>query len=334
MRVLHVNNVAGVASNLVRGLQALGVEAELFQPTIGTYRATRVRRAILPLTRTIEAFQLRRYVRSRRFDIIHIHYARFAYMALITGMPYILHCHGSDLHRDLHRPGWKQLTELAIRHAQLVFYSTPALEVPLRSIRQDGIYLPNPIDTDACAPGLLSGSHLPRVFSPSKVDDFKGFPQILDTIELLWQARPEIHVEMLGFGNHLALAISFLVRHSGNSNLLINDPISHSKMIERFQVCDVVLGHQAQEYPVLNLSELEGMACGKPVVCRFEYPQVFASPPSVLVSRSAQEAVQHILRLLDNPQEGTQIGRDARAWVMTYHRLEQVAQYLLSFYQQ
>src|SRR3990170_3212987 len=106
MRIIHVREVANVASTLVEGLQRLGHEAEV--------RPMRMRRSdgALEVTgvpsRIIEASRINRYIRRGRFDVVHIHWAYMGWMAIAGRYPYFLHCHGFDLTRNLKWPilGW------------------------------------------------------------------------------------------------------------------------------------------------------------------------------------------------------------------------------------
>jgi len=333
MKILHVNDCAGVAANLVCGLQRLGVEVEIFEPTLGVDQKGKFRKALLPLIRIREAFQLRQLVKRKRFDIVHVHYARLAFMTLITGLPYYLHCHGSDLRLDLRRAGFRQLTLLAIRKAIKVFYVTPDLAAYLKPIRPDAVFLPNPINLDDFAIELGGGLSIPRVLSISKLDRFKGVEQIIQTIELVWQRHPEIEVTMFNYGNQSDLARPFFKEHQCDKRLILLSHISHNQMRRLINSSDIVLGQQSKIASMLTLSELESMACGKPVVCSFKYPNVYPEPPPVLVSHTPEESSEHIVRLLDDSVLRQSLGRQGREWVAKYHEQKQIARQLLQYYQ-
>jgi len=336
MRVLHVNDCAFVAANLVEGLKALGVEAEVFQPTKGTYRGlrrtNRIERAVLPLTRTVEAFHLRRYVQRRRFDIVHVHYARFAYMTLLTGLPYVLHLHGGDLYCDLHRPGLRQLTLLAIRKARQVFYSTPDLGNIAKSIREDAIFLPNPVRLESFTPASLPENH--QVLSLSRLNARKGIDQILRIVELVWTVRPEVKVAMFNFGDACAQAQHFIEKHRRSTHLTLLSPVPHQDMPALINASSIILGQQSSRIGALGVSEIEAMACAKPVVCYYAYPEAYPEPPPILVSHTPEEGRDHILRLLDDAELRRKIGEQARQWVQAYHGVDQVSRRLLEYYRE
>ena len=332
MRVLHVNDVAGVASNLVRGLQKLGVESELFQPTVGTYRVSRYRRVLLPLIRTIEAFQLQRYVKSKHFDIVHIHYARFAYMALVTGLPYYLHVHGTDIREDMHKPGLHQLTLQALKSAERVFCATPDLVEKVLPYRSDVVFIPNPIDFKDFSPQPISIPSQKRILCISKLDRYKGMEEILETMEILWQQETNITFGMFNFGNNSTAYQAFLERNRDRLQLI--ERIPHEQMSNLINSFDIILGQQSKLASILTLSELEAMACGKPVVVNFQYAHSYRTPPPVLVSSTIDETLAQVRHLIHTPELRLKIGQDAQTWVMEHHNINLVAQYLLGYYQQ
>lgn len=333
MRVLHVNDCAGVASNLVLGLSKIGVYAELFQPTLGTYRARRTVKFSLPLIRTLEAIRLRNYVKKHAFDIVHIHYARFAYMALVTGLSYVLHIHGGDLYVDLDRRGFRELTRLAIRKARKVYYATPDLKNILKDIRKDAIFLPNPINLNDFVPSdQVIEPRQPRVLSISKLDKRKGIERILAAIELILHAYPEVEVSIFNFGDESEGAQSFFKRHQKNPRIIAIPRVPHKDIASLINSATLVLGQQSQEIGALGVSELEAMACAKPVVCYFVYPEAYSSPPPVLLSRSPQEACNHMLNLLRDPAYCHSVGEKSRKWVSSYHDLHAIARNLMDHY--
>lgn len=331
LRVLHVNDVAYTASNMVRALRQLGVEAELFQPTIGTYRSPKATRFMLPFIRSAEAFKLGRYVRYAKFDIVHVHYARFSYLPLLAGIPYYLHCHGGDLLNDMLRPGFRELTVLGIHKAKRVFCSTPDLLDPLRRIRPDGAFVPNPIDTDEFSPNSARISHSQGgLFSISKLDERKGIEEILRCAELIWEACPDTRIGFFGFGDVSQRARSFLDRNRHRPNLVVHGPVPHDQMPNLIKQYDVVLGQQL--LGTLGMSELEAMACGNPVICDFRFEWAYPEPPPIVKSRSPEQAAAHAIRLLEDPELRRRDGERSREWVVKYHAIRNVAETLLSYY--
>lgn len=128
MKVLHVHSIAHIPQLLVRGLAGKGFEAEFVED---------------PSPEDVKGR-----------DIVHGHYAlnrhtMKAYrLARKFGVPFILHCHGSDL-RLLTGTGRKRLpihyrlvSERVRAGAAAVLLSTP----DLIEFEPEGAYVPNPVD--------------------------------------------------------------------------------------------------------------------------------------------------------------------------------------------
>ncbi len=77
-------------------------------------------------------------VRFGKYDLVHAHYLRFpAYASLLSGKPFIVECHGSDVRQK--QLNWLQ--KRCLKKAQKVLVSTSDLLEYL----SDATYLPNPV---------------------------------------------------------------------------------------------------------------------------------------------------------------------------------------------
>ncbi len=333
LKVLHVNECGSVTKDIVQGLRNLGIESDIYQPTIGTYRASKLKRALLPILRTWESLKLYFLVKQRLYNVVHVHYASLAYMTIIARIPYFLHCHGSDLRRDLYRPALGTITREAIRKAIRVFYVTPDLKKYLDPFRSDTIFLPNPIDLEKFKPLSNIEQSKPRILCISKMEPFKGVERIIQIINRIWEVRPEVEVAIFNFGNS-SIVKDFISEHQQDSRLILLSRIPHDKMPELIGSFRVILGQQHPNVGALGLSELEAMACGKPVVCHFNYPDAYPQPPPIIASHTPEEAAAHILHLLDDKKLCLSLGKEARRWVSTYHNPQSIIQTLVNYYRQ
>lgn len=327
---MHVNDVAHVAHHLVLGLKNLGVDAHLYQPTIGTYRQSKLKRVFLPITRTKESLYLKKIVRSLGIDIVHIHYASLAYMAMISGFPYILHCHGSDINRDLNRPGLRNIIIKALKEARIVFCSTPNLLQIIKPYRSDVVFLPNPIDTLHFKSHDSTNSDKYQLLSISKLDRAKGIEQIIETIKLIWEFKPETKIGMFSFGSASHSFHDFLESNKGR--LILVPFTTYENMPDLINTFHVVLGQQDMSTKAMGMSELEAMACEKPVICPFGYPDAYSEPPPILVSNNSEEACNHALGLFKDSHKRSIIGEKSRSWILDHHSISNVTQKLLDYY--
>lgn len=141
MKILHVNNIAGVSSLLVQGLREKGFEADLImrRPHPFGFPQETVLKSSAP------EFLFRMLKFSQSYDIVHTHALSyrlffnvdvFALKALKRKV--IVHLHGTEI-RESHN---RLSTKLALEMCDQVLTST----LDLLSYRPDAIWLPVPID--------------------------------------------------------------------------------------------------------------------------------------------------------------------------------------------
>ncbi|MGH2633685.1 MAG: glycosyltransferase family 4 protein, partial [Tepidiformaceae bacterium] len=254
MRIAEINDVASVASELTAGLRARGHDVTLFQPRlVGGQLPGLIKPAVVPL-RAFEWGQLVRRVRAGHFDVLHIHYAYIGMVGVLAGVPYILHCHGSDVWGLTPVTRWPATR--ALRGAAHVFYSTPDLAMHTLRHRADAEFLPNPIDWHTFEPARPAQESR-DVYVACALDDLKGGPRILDACDRLAQTRPDIHVTVTARGNYL--------RDFGalpNVTVIAAQPRSALPgVISRH---GVVIGQL--NLGAAGMAELEAMSCARPVV--------------------------------------------------------------------
>lgn len=141
MKVLHIGNVAGVASSLVRGLRDRGIKAQMIERKRHPYR--------FPSETVVDAsvisFLFYILKLSQDYDIVHLHslpYSLlfnidiFGFKALRSKL--VVHLHGTEL-RECHN---KVSTKVALGICDQVLISTPDLFFYCHKAS----WLPNPID--------------------------------------------------------------------------------------------------------------------------------------------------------------------------------------------
>ena len=333
LKIVHVNDVAFVGSNLVMGLCKNGVNAKL-------YKLSRFSEKKLPkilqlgisiFFRIIEIFRLKKYLKQEKINIIHVHYGTHAYLPFFLRVPFYLHIHGTDVRTHVNWPLVGIFVRWGIRNAERVFYSTPDLKPMVEKFRRDAIFFPNPVDTQKFFPkeGLGKNNDL-TIFLINKLDRFKGNKKVITALELIWLDFLSLKVKMFGFGNTVEEFQYFIEKHSGEERLSILPHISNSEMVENIQTSDIIIGQL--ETGSLGVSELEAMSCGKPVICKFNFADMYPEPPPVLVANTPEEVRDKLIFLINHPDEGEKIGQKAREWVVEYYDYRKVAQKLLNIY--
>jgi glycosyltransferase involved in cell wall biosynthesis len=81
------------------------------------------------------------------------------------------------------------------------------------------------------------------------------------------------------------------------------------------------------------MSEMEAMACARPVVCDFTYGSWYPQEPPIVQAKTVEEITDRIQNLIDNPSMCKDIGEAGRNWVMDNHDYIAVAKRLAKMYE-
>jgi len=312
MRIAEINDIASVASEIGAGLRRRGHEVTLFHPRLVGARLHPQVKPITAPVRALDWMDLIRRIRKGRFDLVHIHYAYLGNVGALGGFPYILHCHGTDLRGTtvITRP----LTRRAIAGARHVFYSTPDLGPYVAQVRDDGEFLPNPIDTEQFRPTCDAKDHA-SVLICCGLTDVKGAGRLLKACERLAEERPDIRITAIGGGEYTqafqALPNVTVVAHQPRWKLpsLINE---HG----------IVLGQV--KLGSAGMAELEAMACGRPVVTWFNEIRAYTSRPPFVTAVDSVEIANAVKRLVDDAALRSRLGGEGREWVVEHHSLDRI----------
>ncbi|HEY3375703.1 MAG TPA: glycosyltransferase family 4 protein [Candidatus Aquicultor sp.] len=322
MKVLHVNNVANVPDGLVKGLQKVGVDAQLYQPYTGVNISGKLGKLRVVTNRIADARSLKKQILKEEYDIVHIHYAYFGVLGILGNYRYWLHCHGTDIRKNLYRPAFKNVTTTCLNRADRVFYSTPDLKVHADTVRGDAMFLPNPIQTELFEPKGFDGTH-GKVLLISRIDPVKGIDVAFEALEKLKERNPKIEIDAFAWGPDLA-------RFKDKSFVNFIPPVSHSEIATLIPRYQVIVGQF--ELGIMGMSEMEAMACARPVVSDFEYQSWYAEAPPLVQAKRADEIVAKVERLLGDPRLCEEIGTASRDWVVKYHDYISVAERLAATY--
>lgn len=331
MKIAQVNDIAHVPATLAEGLRLRGHTVELFRLKLaGGKLPTWIKGLMLPW-RGLEIYHLNRAIRAGGFDVIHIHFAYLGWAGILGRYPYVLHCHGTDVRRNLNQFYQRPFIVRSLQQARLVFFSTPDLAEHILPVRPDAVWLPNPTNTDRFCPTTAQASlsapnttRRPRVLFISALSRIKGVERAFQVIELLQQQMPETEIAVMGFGDQLA-------RYKNWPGIQVLDRVSYADMPALIQRYDVVVGQL--RLGILSMSEQEAMACGKPVVGAFRYPEVYAEPPPIVTGETPEELAGQVIRLSNDDTARRTAGHRSREWVIKYHDHRLVATLLEPYYE-
>ena len=321
MRILHVNDVASVASRLVEASQARDT---LYQPVLRRRPDGSTRAATgLALARLNDWHRVGQAFYAGGYSHLHIHYASFA--ALGAGRRFSLHLHGGDLLEDTVRGAKGRLTRWGIRHAVKIAVSTPDLLVAAQPWRADAVYIPNPMPVSATA-ARPSGRDEPELMLVSKMDPRKGWARQVTLVRELRRAVPHLRVVFPSHGRLPPAAREALSQQLVALGGTPLPPMTRDAFVARMRQADLVLGQL--EVGALGMSELEAMAAGVPTIAEVHaYRGNGALPPVVL----PDDAVRAADALLRSQAQWVDAGYRARCYIEETHaprtvlgRLEQL----------
>jgi glycosyltransferase involved in cell wall biosynthesis len=315
VRIAEINDVAFVASELSAGLRARGHDVTLIHPRlVGAGLPAAIKPGVAPI-RLLNWIDIARQVRQGNFDAVHIHYAYLGVIGAIGRFPYVLHCHGDDV-RDLAQPVRRPIIELALKRAAHVYYATPDLWAQIEPLRPDAEFLPNPIDTELFRPVPLEPNG-PDAFIACSLNANKGVENILEACQRLIIARPGIRITALAGGEQTKvfddMAQVTLVAYQPRPKL--------PALVGRHRV---IIG-QAHN-GAIGMTELEAMACGRPVVSHFVYDDAYDEPPPLMRAHSGEEITTAVLELLDDEAGARERGCASRAWIERNHDVREIAE--------
>jgi glycosyltransferase involved in cell wall biosynthesis len=322
MRILQVNDVANVGSTLAAGLKQLGHISELQRlHLVAGRRSTAIKLLALPW-RLQELAATNWRIKAAHYDVVHIHFAYLGWLGISGRYPYVLHCHGSDVRRDLHDVIRRWPIIQSLKHAQSVLFSTPDLAAIIQPIRPDAIFLPNPINTDRFQPLARSDDQPLKILIISQLSPIKKVSVAFEAVQQLLNRYPDIQVTAIDRGRYRD-------RYRNTPGVTFIPPVPYESMAGLINAHDIVIGQFL--IGSMGMAELESMACGKPVVCSFNYNDWYPEPPPVFSTDQPKQVVEALSTLVEDSVLRCERGEQSHNWVNKYHsyiniagRLEQI----------
>lgn len=306
MRVLHIENHAGVAHELAVAQRRLGHEATVMEtwwnPTNqmhdvdfyygrdGLIKDLRLMKEVIDYSEPYDIIHLHGGINWKRLDVVGIR--------VLKHKPFVVHYHGSET-----REGFG-MSYRWIPHAKIV--SRP----DLLKWHPDAVFLPNPVIERSPTLDLTT---TPRVIHLSNNRFTKGTDLIIDAMETL-QKEMDIDFCLVERRPHDE-AISELSR----SHVLI----------------DQVIDSKELDVPsVIGVATLEAMSMGLAVVSTFdeEYRSFYPGCPVVIVRPEKRDLIDHVRRLCSNMEHVKTLGTKGREYVKDFHSPDHLAKRTLEIY--
>ena len=323
----------------------MGVEIDVFNSKIEAARFKKLWKLKLPIYQLLDIVGFHKI--SKSYDIIHANGAYSGGLPLIFRFPYILHCRGTDVRKNLRQPIIGDLTKIYLKHAKKVLLSTPDLYEYVNKIRKDAMYVPNPIDTDLFRPKPKKGNKI-KILLCSGLKAGKGGEKILEAVKLIKKDYPNIEINSSGVGlepknqqqaiKNFNVYLIYPKEKIEKFGVRLLPVVDNKKWSEIINEHDIIIGQNVAsniEYTsngVLGMSELESMACGKPVV-GYVRNELYKEPPPILSTGKSSEIAEYVKMLIENKKERKKLGERARRWVVKYHDSKKIAREIFDIYE-
>ncbi|GLV55968.1 hypothetical protein KDH_28120 [Dictyobacter sp. S3.2.2.5] len=328
MRILYIHDINRVASTYAREFSQRGHITALYEPDLrGAGSSLCGKLLMLPL-RVLSLRHLVARLQPASFDLTHIHWASYGVLDLLSQVPVVVHCHGSDVRRRLRHPLLRPLLAVILRRAAAVLCITPDLLPIVRSVRSDAVFSPAPIDTQQFAPvteQAIDPHHLWTILLFARLDPEKGTGIAMAGIRRFTQRHANIRVRLIDWG---PLKEEYRKLYAYCCEFV--PPVSQDQVQQLIVSANVVVGQFA--LGALGLSELQAMSCARPVICSFHYDEVYPTPPPLCRADVAEEIDAHLELLFLQPEMERELGQQARAWVISHHSHHVLADKLEALY--
>ena len=329
MRILYVRNLNQVASIEGDELARRGHSVRVYEPNLAGKDASLPIKLVMMPGRVLSLRDIVGDINQNCFDIVHIHWASYGVLGLLSKIPFIVECHGSDVRYHLKQPLYRSILTSIFRKAAAVLCITPDLLPIVQSIRPDAFFLPGPVDTARFSPledHETDAAHPWTILLCMRLDPIKGPEIATQGIAQFVQRHPDVRVQLLDWG----LWKEKYKRDYGDRFEFI-PRVPPEKVQHLIRSADVIVGQC--NLGILSFCELQAMSCAKPVVCSFSYEEAYSTPPPVCQATTSGDIDAHLENLFQHSDVGATLGRKAREWVIKNHDSRSLSKRLETLYQ-
>lgn len=306
MRVLHLNNPAQVATNLVNAQRSLGIESSLVVTSTKGWHSNFDHNLSDIDTNHVKgklAVGKKLYDLIKDCDILHYHgqavsegYRDLVMWSGIMSKPVILHHHGSEIRN-------KQYPKFASNLVKHRYVSTP----DLLEFVPDAEWLPNPVNLDN-----LDYSK-PDTEGPLKILHAPTNRKVKNTEAVL-------------------SAISNLEEEGLDIQFTLVEDSQHSDLLQQITSHDLIIDWLNPEFGIYGVFSIESMALGRAVICsltdslydKYDIP-VVSIQPRVLASK--------IKEFYNNRKLLVEVGKTGHDFVQKHHNPVESAKKVVKQYE-
>ena len=326
MRVLSIHNINRVAETYGKVLAQQGHTVTVYEPSLaGGAAPLPIKLALMP-ARIISLRKIVSKLNPNNFDLVHIHWATYGALGLVSRVPYVVECHGNDVRERLEHPFFRPVLTTILRRSAAVLCITPDLLPVVQAVRPDAIFLPAPIDTEQFVPVEKIENQPWTIFLFARLDPEKGADIATSGVARFVERHPGVRVQLLDWG---PLKTQYKRLYGDRFEFVPLVPPQEVQQLIRS--ADVIVGQFI--LGAIGMAELQAMSCARPVIASFRYASAYSTPPPLCQAQTAEEIDQHLEDLFQHPAQASAIGQRARAWIIHNHESCMLAARLENIYQ-
>ena len=313
MKVLHVDNIAYVAHNLVHELRRKGHDALL----IGLYHPAQLPCdiAVVPegdrndpkvMKKAVrkEFKEIRKHIKD--YDIVHVHgglgtSGLYYWFKKAWGKKVVIHFHGTDL-RGNNNTKFHTV-------ADLVLVSTPDL---LKYSKNVGgkklVHIPNPVN-------------LRRM----KVVDMKTREPLLEKKKIMIAHMPTWRAFK---GTEGIIKAVKKLKKKYNIELDLIEGADHKTAQKRLRASDICIDWVSKKFDIYGMVSIEAMSYGIPTLCR--YNEQYYNPP--ILNTEPKDIQKNLERLIVNRDFYLTTSKRSRKYVEDVHDVKKAVAQIVKLY--
>lgn len=198
--------------------------------------------------------------------------------------------------------------------------------------------VPLGIDTNKFKPTKVKKSRKNILLFLGRLSPYKGLEYLLQAIKILSEKRQNFILFIVGEGK-LRKKLERMVKDLNIENFVkFKGKLSDKEAIKYYNLCDIFILPSIHKSEAFGISQLEAMACGKPVISTnlkgSGVPWVNRNMKTGLIvePKNPKALAEAILFLLENEELRKKMGENARKRVLKYFTLEKMTKEILRFY--
>jgi len=260
----------------------------------------------------------------RKYDLIQAS-TELPIFASVSGKSFISFTTGADVVKLANEKSFKGfLLRLAYKKSKAVIFPAPYLYKYVKKLHiENNLFIPLLWDYEKFQPKNISKNNEKFViFHPTNhLWYYKKNDRFLRAFTRLIKEKNKIHLIIINRGSDFEKSLEIIKDAIQEKKVtILPETIPQSELVNFYHNADLIV----DQFGVgsTGLIGQETMACGKPLLQFVDiglYKKFYREPPPILNAENEDEIYCSIMKLLNDPKLGVEIGKKSREWLLKYH---------------